>query len=221
MHRYALDQPSSPARATRGAASRPPDQRRSVAPIELESWLRERVEGLGEAWSEELSSRALGNGGSMEGVLDRFVRTLVDFLPWLLGPYRDQVQPLWVRASELFGAMAAKRGLAAGEAIEEFQVLRELVIRDLYRDPPLAGRVPLSLRDILRLNRAIDRGITHASVGHTDAMFFQFFEAEGQPLALAPAEVAREVDAQLAVILDEMAVIVECASATSGNHKPA
>lgn len=221
MHRYSLDQPSSPARAAQPAVSRAPGTRRSVAPIELESWLRERAERLGEAWSEELRSRALGNGSLMEGVVHRFVRTLVDFLPWLLGPYRDQVRPLWVRASELFGTMAAKRGLAAGEVIEEFQYLRELVIRDLYRDPPLAGRVPLSLRDILRLNRAIDRGITHASVGHTDAMFFQFFEGGGQPQALASEEVVREVDAQLAVILDEMGVIAECASASSDNHKSA
>lgn len=217
MHRSSLDQPSSPARASQGPRSRPTGTP-SLHPIELESWLRERSERFGEAWSEELHSRGLGNGTRMNAVVDRFVRTLVGFLPWLLGPYRDQVKPLWVRASELFGTMAAKRGLAAGEVIEEFQVLRELVIRDLYRDPPLAGRVPLSLRDILRLNRAIDRGITHASVGHTDAMFFQFFEPEGKIRTLSAEEVAREVDAQLAVILDEMRVIAECARSSAASH---
>jgi len=219
MHRYPLDPAGPSTQTAQGPRPVGPAPRRRVDPIELASWLRERDERLGEAWSEELRSRGLGNGSAVDRVVDTFVRRLVDFLPWLLGPYREQVEPLWVRASELFGAMAAKRGLAAGEVIEEFQVLRELVIRDLYRDPPLGGRVPLSLRDILRLNRAIDRGITYASVGHTDTMFFQFFEADGQAVARPPEEVALEVETQLRVILDEMGVIVECASASLGNHR--
>lgn len=219
MHRYPLAPTGSPTEVAEGARERQPAARRRVDPSELASWLRERGERLGESWSDELRSRGLGNGSVIDRVVDTLVRRLVDFLPWLLGPYREQAEPLWVRASELFGAMAAKRGLAAGEVIEEFQVLRELVIRDLYRDPPLGGRVPLSLRDILRLNRAIDRGVTHASVGHTDTLFFQFFEAEGQPLALAPDEVAREVETQLEVILGEMRVVVEWASAAGGNHR--
>lgn len=125
----------------------------------------------------------------------------------MLGPYRESVEPLWIRASELFGSVAARRGLAAGEVIEEFQILRELVIRDLYRDPPLGGRLPLSLREILRLNRGIDRGVTHASVGHTDAMFFQFFEPDGA-LSVSGEDLLLEVLEQVRLNAEELDVIV-------------
>jgi hypothetical protein len=137
--------------------------------------------------------------------VEDFTKHLVRFLPWMLGPYRETVEPLWIRASELFGSVAARRGLAAGEVIEEFQILRELVIRDLYRDPPLGGRLPLSLREILRLNRGIDRGVTHASVGHTDAMFFQFFEPDG---ALTGENLLLEVLEQVRLNAEELDSVV-------------
>ena len=138
----------------------------------------------------------------------------VGLLPLMLGPYREQIQPLWDRAAELYGAMAAKRGLAAGEAIEEVHALRELVIRDLYRDPPAGGSVRLSLREILRMNRALDRIVTHASVGHTDALFFEFFEVEAPKLPKGP-EAYEEAGAQLGQIEAEVEEI-RSAAATSG-----
>ncbi len=122
----------------------------------------------------------------------------------MLGPHREQVEPLWEQSSELFGAIAAKRGLAAGEVIEEFQVLRELIIRDLYRDPPLGGAAPLALREILRLNRAVDRGVTYASVGHTDAMFFQFFEADSQSSTIPVEDLMAEAETQLGLVGEEL-----------------
>jgi hypothetical protein len=132
-----------------------------------------------------------------------------------MGPYRDQIQPLWDRAAELYGAVAAKRGLAAGEAIEELHILRELVIRDLYRDPPLGGTAPLSLREILRLNRALDRAVTHVSIGHTDAMFFQFFEGDGARSLLGGDDIAGEAESQLMSISSEVHTILEHAHSRS------
>ena len=82
------------------------------------------------------------------------------------------------------------------------------MIRDLYRDLPLGGCQPLSLREILQLNALVDRGITRASVGHTGAMFFQFFEAREVSVGLSPDEVAREADAQLELIQEETAAIL-------------
>jgi hypothetical protein len=180
--------------------------------MELTRWLHGRVPELQEKWSHEIRARALGRDPAIERVVEMFVAQLVYMLPFLMGPYRDQMQPLRDRAAELFGAIAANRGLAAGEAVEEMHILRDLVIRDLYRDPPLGGTVPLSLREILRLNRALDRGVTHASVGHTDAMFFQFFQADGSAGLLSGDDVAEEAEAQLAVIRDEVKEILEHAA---------
>ena len=177
--------------------------------MELMSWLRERVPGLKEGWVNEIRARGPDGGREIARVVEMFAEQVVDLLPSMLGPQRDQIQPLWDRGAELFGAVAAKRGLAAGEAIEELHILRELVIRDLYRDPPPDGSVPLSLREILRLNRALDRAVTHASVGHTDALFFEFFEgAEGGSL-LHGDDVAAEAERQLVAIRDEVRLILQ------------
>ncbi len=215
MPRYSSD----PMRASPGTPYGSPDPgdvpHRKIGPMELAIWLHHRVPRLQERWSEEIRARGLGQGTDVDRVVERFVCQLVSLLPSLVGPYREQIQPLWIRASELFGTMAAKRGLAAGEVIEEFQILRELVIRDLYRDPPLGGKVPLSLREILRLNRALDRGVTHASVGHTDALFFQFFEADGDSVTMSVAEVAEEAEAQLELIGREWQEILNDVSPTS------
>lgn len=215
MPRYSSDSTSASSGTPYGSPDKARALHRRIGPMELASWLHRRVPHLQERWSEEIRARGLGQGTDVDRVVDRFVSQLVSLLPSLVGPYRDQVQPLWIRASELFGTMAAKRGLAAGEVIEEFHILRELVIRDLYRDPPLGGKVPLSLREILRLNRALDRGVTHASVGHTDALFFQFFEADGDSVTTSVAEVAEEAEAQLDLIGREWQEILEQGSSTS------
>lgn len=187
--------------------------RSSLPPLELADWLEGRLESLAGRWAAEIRARGLGGERVLDEVLDTFVTRLVAFLPWMLGPYRETIEPLWVRAAELFGSVAARRGLAAGEVIEEFQILRELVIRDLYRDPPAGGRLPLSLRDILRLNRGIDRGVTYASVGHTDALFFQFFEADAGGTGPARDDLLGEIREQLDLIEQELRAIIDHARA--------
>ena len=87
-------------------------------------------------------------------------------------------------------------------------MLRELVIRELYRDPPMGGQVPLSLREILHLNRAIDRAVTHGSVGHTDALFFELFEQGEHQDPVPPEALAEEVRKQLGVIRAEFEAVV-------------
>lgn len=145
--------------------------------VDLTRWIAARTNGLIEHWMHELRTRELGAGTS--DLIEQFAIQLVGMLPEMVGPYRNQIQSQWDRLSELYGAVAAKRGLAAGEAIEELHVFRELVIRELYRDPPGQCDAPLVLREFLRLNRSLDRAVTHISVGHTDALFFQFFEGDG------------------------------------------
>jgi hypothetical protein len=175
-----------------------------MAPGELAAWLQDRVPRLHELWTEEIRIRAVGQHHDVARIMGRFVDQLTHMLPHLLGPLRGQVRPLWDRACELFGVVAAKRGLAAGEVIEEFHVLRELVIRELYKYPPHGGRRPLSLPETLRLNRALDRAVTHASVGHTDAMFYDLLERDGAAPAPTNGSMTHEAEAQLALIGEEL-----------------
>lgn len=196
--------------------------RRKVQPVELASWVEARADRLADRWLREIRSRYDGRAGGVNEVLEEFVQLLVSFLPAMLGPYRDQVDPLWLRGAELFGNVAARRGLAAGEVIEEFQILREAVIRLLYQEPPLAGRVPISLRDVLRLNRTIDRGVTHASVGHTDALFFALFRGSGIPDVPPTAELKAEIQSQLDALRSELADAVtppKSVASPSGNGR--
>jgi hypothetical protein len=202
-------------RSFRSGASRAPSvdiTHRRLGPKALTRWLTRLVPSLTERWVEEIRRR--GHLGEDESgpLVERFAELIVELLPLMLGPHRDQIQPLWDRASALFGAIAARRGLAAGEVIEELHVLRELVIRDLYRDPPAGGSVRLSLREILRMNRALDRAVTHASVGHTDALFFEFFESEGERDTRSRDEALSEARSQLEQISFEVDDILEHAA---------
>ncbi|MDX1647606.1 MAG: hypothetical protein R3304_10715 [Longimicrobiales bacterium] len=176
---------------------------------EIVAWLVECGPQLADHWVHELRARDVGQGNGIAKVLEDFAKQLVGMLPLTIGPYREQIRPLWDRAAVLYGAVAAKRGLAAGEAIEELHVLRELVIRELYRNPPGNCSAPLSLREFLRLSRSLDRAVTHASVGHTDALFFEFFEGDGGEAAvLAGDDVAGETESQLDEIRGEVGEIV-------------
>jgi hypothetical protein len=193
------DQPRPSAGRARPLRRR--DARRGEVGSELADWLQGRVLLLAEEWAAEIRVRGMGHATVVDDIVARHVLQIASMMPELLGRHAAQLQPLWSRTCELFGAVAAKRGLAAGEVIEEFQILRALMIGDLYRDP-LVGGAP-SLREALRLNGIIDRGVTHASVGHTDAMFFQLLEDTDAPIGLPADQIAREAEAQLALIREE------------------
>lgn len=141
-------------------------------------------------------------------LVEAFIGTLVSFLPAFLGPYREQVQPLWQQATETYGSVAAKRGLAAGEVIEEFQLLRAEILRLFYDDPPVRNLDRLPLRDVLRINRVVDEGVTHASVGHTDALFFALFQGTGAPESLSE-EQAEGVHEQLRAAREEFREVMK------------
>ncbi len=178
--------------------------------IDLSRWLDARTKVLVENWMHELEARELGGGTDAHLLVGRFARQCGEMLPEMVGAYRNQIQSHWDRLSELYGAVAAKRGLAAGEAIDELHVFRELVIRELYRDPPGQCEAPLMLREFLRLNRSLDRAVTHVSVGHTDALFFQFFEGDGVTTPALPADAfGSEAEEQLAEIASDVDSILK------------
>ncbi|MEX0980249.1 MAG: hypothetical protein WDZ89_04090 [Gemmatimonadota bacterium] len=179
---------------------------REMEPMELALWLQAGSVCVSERWLAEIVARGGTMPEEVAGLMDRFIRLFVSFLPASLGPYHEQVDPLWRQAAELYGSLGAMRGLAAGEIIEEFQLLREALLRHFDHDPPDSG-LRIGLRETLRLNRMIDRGVTHASVAHTDSLFFSLFQGSGVPEALTP-EVMQEVRDQLMVMEREFTALM-------------
>lgn len=175
---------------------------RRLEPRDFTRWLDARRDILVERWLTELEARSPGSDPVARSLQTEFFQLLVSLLRDSLGPQREQVDLLWRQTAELYGNVGSMRGLAAGEVIEEFQVLRESLIRLLYADPPWGGRVRVALREILTLNRFVDRGVTHASIGHTDSLFFAHFQGTGVPERLTPGLVD-EVREQLAAIRAE------------------
>ncbi len=163
----------------------------------LGDWLEVQRGFLARYWFEEILHR-VSMDQEMERVLERFLNLLTRMIPGALDHRRSAVDPVWKSAAELYGALGAKRGLAAGDIVEEFQIVREAVVRVLFQAPPGTHGAALSLSDALRLNRFLDSGVTHASIGHTDGLFFALFHGSGVstvPTAKLVAEVEEQLDA--------------------------
>jgi hypothetical protein len=171
-------------RFTTTPSETPPAATPSIDPAELSRWLEDGAGPLGERWLASVRARDVSLGNGVEELLEGFFGVLLGLLPLTVGPMRAAAETLWVQVAELFGSLAAQRGLAAGEVIEEFQIIREALIRLLWASPPVDQPSSLALREVLRLNRVIDQGVTHASVGHTDALFFALFQGSGVPESL-------------------------------------
>lgn len=169
---------------------------------DLAGWLHERTPGIAERWAEGLLGARSSWTRANEPVVRPFCRGLVSLLPGMLGPYRTQILPLWSEGAELFGSMAARRGLSAGEVIEEFQMLREIIVRMMFERPPPGRASGLRLREVLQLNRTVDIGVTQASVGHTDLLFFSLIHGSGVPKPLDPDDLG-EVREQIGALQEE------------------
>jgi hypothetical protein len=140
----------------------------------------------------------------MERVLQRFINLLTGMIPGALDHRRSAVDRVWKKAAELYGTLGAERGLAAGDIVEEFQIVREGVVRILFQAPPMRYGAGLTLADSLRLNRFLDSGVTHASIGHTDGLFFALFQGNGVS-TVPTAKLVAEIEAQLDALETEWA----------------
>ncbi len=150
--------------------------------------LRAERDLLTEQWSRRIARRISEAPHVRWPTVERHLALLVDILTESAGPLRRQVAELWFTACEVYGQTAAARGLAAGEVVEELQELRELLIHHLSETvsnlPPRQ-----SMAAVLRLNRILDRGISHAVVGYTDALVETLLNRRGVPIvASEPAE---------------------------------
>jgi len=171
----------------------------------LGEWLEVQRGFLAKYWFEELLHR-VSMDQEMERILERFLDFLTRMIPAALDHRRTGVDSVWKSAAELYGALGAKRGLAAGDVVEEFQIVRDAVIRILFQAPPARYGAPLSLSDALRLSHFLDCGVTHASIGHTDGLFFALFQGSGVS-TVPTAELVTEVEEQLEALEAEWATV--------------
>ncbi len=196
MRDFAQPAEIRPSRSSTRSKHPPPDTHH------LGEWLELQRGFLAKYWFEEVLHR-VSMDQEMERTLERFLNFLTRMIPGALDHRRAGVDPVWKNAAELYGALGAKRGLAAGDIVEEFQIVREAVIRILFQAPPARYGAALTLSEALRLNRFLDCGVTHASIGHTDGLFFSLFQGSGVP-KVPPAELMAEVEEQLLAIDREL-----------------
>ena len=179
---------------------------RPLTPAELSSWLEQQRGAMADRWLVEVRSRSGGIDGELLVLIGDFLDLFVALLPLGLGAFRDQVESVLQQAAELYGNLGAHRGLAAGEAVEEIQLLRGVFLRFLYTQPPGEGTLDIRLRDLLQLNRLVDLAVTYASVGHTDILFFNLFQGTGVSGTPTP-ELLAEVREQVSGILGELELL--------------
>ncbi len=157
-------------------------------------------------WAAWLASRQAGGQGLDAATTERLLGLIVDLLVLMVGPVRREAEGTWFAAAELYGRLAALRGLAAGEVVEELQHLRELMARELA-DFFVALPVRQQLPTVLRVNRVVDTAVTSAVVGYTDALVASMFSREGVPVPTADS--VQEAVAQIAGIEAEVRLLTE------------
>lgn len=147
-----------------------------------------RIAGLREEftskWASWLAERQAGSLALDPDSTERMLRLMTDLLVVMTGPLRREAETTWTAAAQLYGALAALRGLAAGEVVEELQHLRELLIREMA-DFFVALPARQALPTVLRINRVLDAAVANAVVGYTDALVFAMFAKEGVPVPTA------------------------------------
>jgi hypothetical protein len=132
-------------------------------------------------WSAWLRDRLTVAHGIDPALVERQLVLILDVLAAMVGPLRRETKPIWARVTEHYGQMAAARGLAAGEVVEEMQYLRELLIR--YLAPSIAALRPRQgMALLLRLNRVVDQGVAIAVAGYTDAIVRTLLPGHGGEL---------------------------------------
>ena len=156
-------------------------------------------------WADWLGDRITAAPTIPRATVEREFRLIIDTLSEMVGPFRREARIVWFNVCEHYGRVAAARGLAAGEVVEELQYLRELLIRHLSHSfSALRPRQGLAI--MLRLNRVIDKGIAVAVVGYTDALVATLFSQNGVPLHGAEHDVA-EVERQIEALEQELQAV--------------
>ncbi len=164
--------------------------------------IAELRESMVTQWADWLARRVTAASTIPRSTVEREFRLLFDVLTEMVGPLRREANPVWFHVCEHYGRIASARGLAAGEVVEELAYLRELLTANLA--PVLvAMRARQGMAIMLRLNRAIDKGIAVAVVGYTDALVATLFSQNGVP-AIGMASDFGEISRQLTALEREL-----------------
>jgi len=167
--------------------------------------MAERRDAMVDQWANWLGDRLATSNTIARSTVERELRLILDTIIEMVGPYRREAKPIWFDVCEHYGRIAAARGLAAGEVVEEMQYLRELLTLTL--SPVLAAmRARAGLAIMLRLNRVLDKGIAVAVVGYTDALVATLFSQNGVPATGSEFNLG-EVERQLEAIEGELTAV--------------
>ena len=158
-------------------------------------------------WADWLGDRITATPTIPRQTVEREFRLLLDVITEMVGPFRREVNSVWFHVCEHYGRTASTRGLAAGEVVEELQFLRELLIRNLA-PVMVAMRARQSMAIMLRLNRVIDKGVSVAVVGYTDALVATLFAQNGVPMFDTQQDSA-EIERQLSALEQELHAVVK------------
>ncbi len=164
--------------------------------MDLKLWLEEHMGLLARRWHSEIMVMEDRRGEGGDGLLEQFLHHLVSFLPPCLGEHREQAEDIWQQATHLFGSLALRRGLAAGEVVEELQFLRGVTLKTLHDAGPDTALQSVDFRDLLILNRILDLGVVQASVAYVDELFFAHLQGSGVTDGVT-SELVEEITRQL------------------------
>lgn len=166
--------------------------------------IAEARELMAAEWAAWLAERT-GAGSLPAHLVDRELRLVLDTLVEMLGPLRREANPIWDRVMEHYGRTAAARGLAAGEVVDEIQQLRLLLIKHI-------GAVVASMRPrravavFIRLNTVVDRAVSQAVVGYTDALVASLMMTDRRASPLTDAA-PDDFERRLATLESELAAV--------------
>jgi len=169
--------------------------------VRLRAWLLHQESNIATRWFQEIRAGGWSPGEEGGELLETLVTNLVSFIPTCFGEKREIGMEVWQEAARLYGSLGLRRGLAAGEVVEELQLLRNVILHLFLVDASLGSweegsTEALSPFDLLTLNRVLDLGVSGANVAYVDDLFFAHLQGSGVPGGITP-ELAEEMELQL------------------------
>lgn len=164
--------------------------------MDLKTWLEESSDVIVRRWYGEIRAREGARGEESDPLMRAFLAHLVSYLPSCLVEHREPGEVVWQQATHLYGSVALCRGLAAGEVVEELQLLRGVILKLLLESSGSEDGWTPRTREVLILNQILDLGVVRASISYVDDLFFTHVQGSGVPEGV-DEELVEEIGRQL------------------------